>query len=692
MLLIFSSGISFAQSIDAIIPKGRGPVNISSDRLEYLRSEDIYRFDGQVAITQDRFRLNADHVEFNNRSGKIQAEGRVEVFDGENQLTGDKIVFDINTKNGVVYTGSLFIEQENYHLDAEIMERLDEGRYHLSHGFFTSCELKQNLAPDWHFKAKEMDLDADNYLTVKGAIFYVKQIPIMYIPYMSYPAKRRSGFLVPRLSYNTKEGLKVNEAFYLAIAGNHDATISLDYRSRKGRGADLGYRYMLDRQSKGEFDVGYFRDTDLNTDRIDLKLNHQQLITEDLQAKVDARYLNDPAILRDLSELTEERTLRSIESSGFVANRSDNSFVYILGRYTRILETVDSQITQKIPEVGYSIIGKKIPIIPLFYTINLAGSNLSVKDGIDAQRHDLHSRIGLRINLSNFLTLTPATDLRETIYSRGDTSKDTIGREIYRFSLDAKTNIFKDFTLSDSLHIRHLIEPAGTYEFIPDVDQSGIPIFDDLDRIPPKDLITYSLINRFIARYRVGKGGEVRRLEFLYIKASQSYKRDDPSPLSDMRLETVIRPHANSSIEIDSFYDPYEGKISSFNSDLKIRLERYLSLSFGQRYAKEGDIPKKGDIFNPFSLGEDIKTPEIRFLTGTAELSLLDGIIIGSKAYYDLLNERFSEIDYGIRYDAGCWWFSLTYTDLPEKNQVSFLISLKGLGRPASKSFEDMFR
>lgn len=694
-LIIFSPRVSFTQSIDTIdtiIPKGKGPVNITSDRLEYLRSEDIYRFDGSVVIIQDKFQLKADHVEFNNRSGKIQAVGKVEVFDGENQLLGEKIIFDMNTKNGIVYTGSLFIKREGYHIDGEVMEKFGEGRYHLLHGLFTSCELRQDIAPDWHFKAKEMDLDVNDNLSAKGAIFYVKYIPIIYIPYISYPVKRRSGFLTPMLDYNTKEGLKINDAFYWAIADNHDATVTLDYRSRRGRGADLEYRYMLDRRSKGEVELGYFRDMSLNRNRVDLKFNHQQLITEDLQVKIDARYLNDPSILRDLSELTEERVQRSTESNGFVADRFDNSFMYILGRYTRILEESGSHITQKVPEIGYSIIGKKTPLIPLFYTVNLTGSNLSVKDGIDAQRYDFHSRIGLRISLSDFITLTPSADLRETIYSREEESKDAIGREIYRIALDARTKIFKDIKFSDSLTIRHLIEPAGTYEFIPDVDQNGIPIFDDLDRIPAKDLITYSLTSRFIARYKTGDEGEVRRLEFFYIKISQSYNRNDPSHLSDLRLEATTRPTANSSIDIDSFYNPYEGKLSSFNGDLRIILEKKLKLSFGQRYTKEGEIPKKGDIFNPFSLGEKVATPEIRFLTGTAELSLTERVTIGGKAYYDLLNERFSEIDSGIRYDAGCWWFSLTFTDLPEKKQVSFLISLKGLGGQPSEGFGDMFK
>ncbi|MEK6576443.1 MAG: LptA/OstA family protein, partial [Nitrospirota bacterium] len=123
-LLVLSQANLFAQLVVPKLPEGKGPINISSDRLEYLRKEDIYVFDGQVVITQDKFQLKADHAEFDSKTGGVHADGNVEVFDGENQLTGEELDFDINTRNGVVYTGTILIKKEGYHIDGEVMEKL----------------------------------------------------------------------------------------------------------------------------------------------------------------------------------------------------------------------------------------------------------------------------------------------------------------------------------------------------------------------------------------------------------------------------------------------------------------------------------------------------------------------------------------------------------------------------------------
>ncbi|MBI5745973.1 MAG: LPS-assembly protein LptD [Nitrospirae bacterium] len=679
-LLVLSQTILFAQPVVPKLPEGKGPINISSDRLEYLRKEDLYAFDGHVVITQDKFQLKADHAEFDTKTGGVHADGNVEVLDGENQLTGEELDFDINTKNGVVYTGTILIKKEDYHIDGEVMEKLGETRYHLHNGFFTACELKQGISPDWHFKARDMDIDTNADLIVKRAVFYVKDMPIMYIPYISYPAKKKSGLLTPSIGYSTTEGLKIKEGLYWVFADNHDATVSLDYRSDKGKGLDLEYRYLLSRNTDGKLDVNYFRDLDTESDRTDLKFRHRQLFTEDLQVRVDARYVSDSSIFRDLSDITEERIQRSIESNAIAANRFDDSFLYLLGRYTKALDEGGSLVPQKVPEVGYSIIEKRTPLIPVFYSVDMTGANLFEQEGIDAQRYDINARLGMGVDLSGLLVLTPAVDLRETLYSRGETSKDAIGREIYRASLEANTNVFKDINLSDNLHIRHIVEPAAIYEYIPDLDQSDIHIFDDLDRIPSKDLITYSLINRFIARYPSGEGGAIRRLEFLYMKLTQSYNRDDQSPLSDLRLEATIKSPAYLSLDVDSFYNLYDGRLTSFNSNLGVLLGKYLNLSIGQRYTKEGEIPKKGDIFNPFSLGEKIDMPEIRFLTWSASINPIAGLTISNNAYYDLITDGFAQITYGLSYNPGCWWLSITYIDLPEKNQIVFLVGLKGLG------------
>ena len=45
--------------------------------------------------------------------------------------------------------------------------------------------------------------------------------------------------------------------------------------------------------------------------------------------------------------------------------------------------------------------------------------------------------------------------------------------------------------------VRHVLEPAVRYRFIPSTDQRDLPIWDSIDRIHRRNLLTLSLTNRF---------------------------------------------------------------------------------------------------------------------------------------------------------------------------------------------------
>src|SRR2546430_12473728 len=52
-------------------------------------------------------RLLADRVELNRATGDAVAQGRVIFYDGDDQLTGDRVEYNVNTGTGVVYRGRI---------------------------------------------------------------------------------------------------------------------------------------------------------------------------------------------------------------------------------------------------------------------------------------------------------------------------------------------------------------------------------------------------------------------------------------------------------------------------------------------------------------------------------------------------------------------------------------------------------
>jgi len=62
--------------------------------------------------------------------------------------------------------------------------------------------------PDWNITGSEVKVTVEGYGTIKNSAFRVRGLPIIYIPYMIFPAKakRQTGLLPPRVGYSTLNG------------------------------------------------------------------------------------------------------------------------------------------------------------------------------------------------------------------------------------------------------------------------------------------------------------------------------------------------------------------------------------------------------------------------------------------------------------------------------------------------------
>jgi LPS-assembly protein len=530
----------------------------------------------------------------------------------------------------------------------------------------------------------------------KGTALYIKDIPVMYLPYLVFPVKttRQSGFLLPRIGYSTKEeGFKYLQPFYWAIGYSQDATISLDYRSAKGIGGILEYRYVLSRVSQGRLESLYFYDRDLKEERIDLRYRHTQQFTNRLDLKADANYLNKKDVRSDLSSITAERTQSSVESNLFIHHRGDLHSLSFLTRYSQNLLGSNNLTLQRFPEVNYALTEFPLSSLPVLFGGNFSAVNFWREDeGLSADqlrafRADFFPKLWWPFDLRGLATLTPQAGFRETYYSRGVQNRKPVHREVPFGAIELKSPWVRHYGVSTS----HLMEPVIQYEYADVLQKEIMPQFDQVDLAGDKNLITYSLTNRLW----IGNGSGLLRL-------THSYNLDrSERELSDLRAEWQIRPGNWGFVDLDAFYDVYDQRFSSINTDAVLRWSPFFETFAGQRYTRQGSQPKKGDIFNPLSLGERInQAQKIEFLIAGANLYLPlpiykvgsgNGLYFATKGYYNLDTDGFAEIDYGIKYSAQCWEIVVDYLDFPDKNQISFMITLKGAVTVDSRSAGGLF-
>lgn len=673
------------------------PIEITAEQIEYLKDEDRYIADGSVNVIQGSVHLTADHVVLDNQTGFTKATGHAELREADDVLSADQLDYNFQTGTGTAVPGRLFVKKDNYHIQAVQMDKAGEEHYELKTWAITSCDTDEDGSPAWEFRGHKARVDLGQYLVARDAVFYIKGIPVMYTPYLILPIKtsRQSGFLIPQMGYNTVDGLRVNPAFFWAISPSQDATLSLDYRSIRGTGVGLEYRYKLSRGSEGQLHYTLFDDRITESRRSETAFMHVQRFTPDFQARLNVHLVSDINQFRDLSASTADRVQQSLESTFVIYRRWDNQELSLSALLTRDLVTASNTTLQELPKVSYVLREYRLGDAPLYAGLEATAVNFwrekeDVAAGlVRAQRLDVFPRLWMRLNLGG-IVLTPRVGYRETWYSRDLVSDSPTRRGMEILNLGANTRLTKRFESSGSGLLVHSVEPAVVYDYVPFVDQSRLPHFDDLDQIPRKNSVTYSLTNRLAWEDQTDPEKPSSR-EWIYWKLTQSYDihakrlQDDPGttrPFSNLRSETILRPSAVTVLNVDTFYNLYRHETVSFNSDLKLQVLRPWTIGVGQRYTREGTPGPLGDPVNPLSppdstLWYSQSSPLLRFVTGDTRIELPGKVVLSSRVYYDIKDQAFAEIDYGLQYIGQCWGFAVSYQGLSDRKQWGFLITLR---------------
>lgn len=703
---------------------GSAPLDITAERIDYRQDQEVYEANGSVVIQQGAIKLTADHATIQALPGILTAVGHVHLTDPEADVTAERMELNVNTEAGVVTHGGLYLPTTNSSISGRLMQRFSEYHYRVKDGSFTNCDAKEGEVPAWRFRFKDVDMTIGDTLAFKSGWFCLFDVPTIPFPTLSYPlTKRQSGFLIPTIGWDSRFGAHVQGSFYWAINPSQDLTISPFYYNDLGYGSDFEYRYVLDRRSRGKWNLSYLQQTqnltvsdgteDGQGARAAITGSHTQYITDTLLLRANANLLSSPNLYQQLSNSGALRALPSTESNLLATQRLAYGNLYLLGMYLQPLQDGGSDTFQRLPEAGYSL-----PHVSLFNSpvlLGLEGNyvNWYRDQGFTLNRIDMVPALAMDvIPLGHMIGIRPQAKFREVFYSHGAQSAEVQNRETFWLGLDATSKVTRRFGLADGGGLLHTVEPSITYEYVPVTNQSQIPQIDQVDDLPGKNLLTYML------RSRVLESGKRNAFNWLDLTLAQSYHVSDvqttardftpgvpplvgsvTQPLqpatvpiqgkrfSDIWMRAVIgnnlptllssawldnpvvgraaqawalRPPINRYLTVDAFFDPYRLGVSQFNTDLRFQEGTNWYFDVGQRYTRNGYRVRRGDVWNPISFNEVFApTPEILFLTMGGAFRTPWGWTFGAKAYYDVQNGRIPELDVVALYQNPCKCWSL---------------------------------
>ncbi|HON58751.1 MAG TPA: LPS assembly protein LptD [Smithella sp.] len=709
-----------------IPPQGtENAVTIEADSMGYDNARDAYHARGKVKIFYSGAALYADDVEVNKKDNLATAQGNAFLKMGEDTLRGEKIIFNIQDRTGAAYQADAFYARNNFYIRGEKIEKTGENTYFIKEPSATTCNGE---SPDWQITGKEMKVTIEGYGTVKSACFRTKGIPILYTPYVIFPAKtrRQTGFLLPRLAYSRdKDGLDIELPFFWAISPQMDATLYPRYIEKRGFRPGAEFRYYWGEHSFGTLYGDYLEDDRHITETADsvsrdwqdthkrwsYYFNHQTDFSPDFYVRADLKKVSDPWYFKDFSahnyyadhyardgeddfkkvSFLADESLRYLESSVRIVKGWSNFSLTGLMDSTEDFGAANNDRTlQRYPQVVLTGAKQRLFNTPLYYDLTGNYNYLYREQGDKGHYVELTPSVSLPLNLYNYLRFTPRLAFRETFWSRDDdgAEDESGGNAVFNASVSLSSQLSRVYDAHGMgwEKVRHDIKPEIIYSYVPNVSRDDLPdfygpAFSPLDRpvslfsgdaLAEQNALGWSLTNTLTARMRDEKGMP-RYLEFLRLKIYQAYDINEAKKSMD-GVTGERRPFSDMGIELDvSPHEYFSFKSRNVYNYYDGWKQNNVDMRLKDRRNDALSVGYRYTMNSLEEIGIDLKavvTPNI------------EGRFVWRR---DLENDRLLENTIGVMYQKQCWSVGMDYTKTEDDVRFLFKISLLGLGKTGMK-------
>jgi len=612
---------------------------------------------GNVRVIYGTRRLFADQLELHTDTNTGTAWGHVRFITPDDDLEASRMDFDLNTEHGVLYdtTGKA---AKVYHLSGERVERVEARTLAVQRGRITTCT---SAVPEWEFRTPEAQLHLGDYITMKHPSFWIKGLPVFYVPYFVFPIKdkRTTGFLPPRFGISDEFGKIVGEEFFWAMTGWLDSTIGVEYLSNSGVKPEVEVRYAIDPASDGQIKFAFLHDKITDQDLSRLLIQQRQDFGWGIRGltQIDKRSQGD-LVRRFSQSIAEESAIRTA-SFGSLTKLFTNGGVTLEGAsYDGIPESGTTDQFRYLPRVRFSQFPTPLPGGLLFEldTSYASLSTTNILNNTAVQRFDFFPRLTAPVVVPPWLGLAVTGGVHETIYDHRSTGPGTISRQVPDLLavLDGPAFRRRYDGLVAGQALIHVIQPHIAYRYVPTVFQDGLPPFSALDedihfldplndftlvdRIRAANYAKLSLSNRFYAQ-GLGSSGARSVREVAHLILSQGVdigqetgaKGQLVGPLDiDLDLRLWSRWWLESTLRVA----PDQGTLQEvlWRGGLNLWPGSSLSLTNYQR-----------------------QSPTARYLQGSFTVTPLEGLRLTYSLRYDALTEEFREHSVLLHYEGVCY-------------------------------------
>ncbi|AJC49384.1 LPS-assembly protein LptD [Allofrancisella guangzhouensis] len=600
---------------------------------------------------------------------------------------------------------------------AKTFEKEDQDNLMMEDAYITSGDPTDN---DWKITGKNINIDTNKEMAyVKDGFFKIKDIPVMYIPYFSYPIsnKRKSGFLTPNFVNSELSGYGVAIPYYFNLAPNYDLLLETVFWLKRGLMENGTFRYMTD-TFEGQFEgsiVPY--DFQTHTMRGAFTFSNNGDFGNGVTTTLKYDYVSDKNYYDDFSVGNINLVTKTLLDREFDLNYSNENITSGLTALFYGVVNPDMNLANrpyaKLPEIKFNATADGYT--PDHLSLSIETLNTYFYKAAAPINPSQSAAIGTNVNAfrgyespkiaGNFSEtwgyLNPSLEVPIRYYQLNNKPTDTI-----QFSQSSVTSILPIFNIDSGLYFdreyttkegayTQTLQPRLFYTYIPYQNQTDIPLFDT--SLQNEQYMQMFQVNRFTGHDRINNANQLT-----YALESTTINQEDGSTLASAKIgqmmyfadRMVTLCQGNSTCPNPEMTDPFAKEtfspiMSSF--EYQIMKNIYLSAQINYRIQQQNvdyqvyQLSYKDESENIFnisynniannwnSLTQDqinngVKPTPQETITLSTIINLTDSWGIAGLWNYNFQQNQLADAFVGLQYNDKSWavralWQKSAYTN-----------------------------
>ena len=750
-------------------PLDEAPMFVSAKASRYEQEQQVATLAGDVVLRQSGMQVEADEASLHQAENRGELVGNVRLRDKGMLVVGDRAELQLDNGEAKIDNAEYVLHQAHVRGNALYAKREETAIVRLKDGTYTRCEPGDNA---WHLKGNNVTLNpATGFGTATNVTLRVKDFPVFYTPYIYFPIddRRQSGFLPPSFGTSSGTGFSLQTPYYFNLAPNYDATLYPTYRTKRGLLMEGEFRYLT-KSSEGQVGGAWLNDkederklqSEYEDQRWMYSWQHKQGLDSRLLAEVDYTDISDPYYFQDLRSDLGISYGSYVNQRGTLTYRGDSYTAKLNLQAYELATITDITPYDRLPQLT---LNGKLPFQPgglnfayateyVKFDRSLRSGNYIDQDGnpeawYDTRVRGLARANGERLHLEPSMSLPmnsswgfikPQLKYMQTNYdltldSQGKATlldeqqySSSQNRGVGLFSVDSGLYFDRNTQLFGKDY-RQTLEPRAFYLYVPEEDQTDIPVFDTSessfsyaslwrenrftgkDRIGDENKLSLGVTSRWIEpngferqRFSIGQAFyfEDRKVQLPGIDYRD--REDATADLSPYALEYQYRFNRDWRLNSTFNWDPDQRSTRSGSAMFHYQPEDNPNKVVNLGYRYRNDSIRYDQASGQWRFGGDYGTPgDANYIKDYYKISQHDFSVIWplvpqwsviSRWQYDYNRNRTLEAFGGFEYDSCCWklrlinryWVDYDEVSLnPSRNDeadrgIFLQIVLKGLG------------